>query len=306
MPAGFDANCDAFFEMLSAERGVAANTLDAYRRDIDHASAWFAERHVTLDGAEVAALQDYVRSLGRQGFSPATMSRRLSALRQYFSFLNTDGRRTDNPAQMLDAPKRALTLPKILSEDDIHRLITAARAEPGSDGLRTTALVELLYATGLRISELVTLPFPPFADDARFLMVMGKGSKERMVPLSQPALAAVQSYIPRRSDHFPKGAKSSKYLFPSRGKEGHLTRVRCNQILAALSVQAGLDPRKVSPHVLRHAFASHLLAHGADLRALQKMLGHADIATTQIYTHVLQERLQELVRNSHPLAKRTS
>jgi tyrosine recombinase XerD subunit len=236
---------------------------------------------------------------------PATAARRLSALRQFFRFLAQEGIRSDDPAALLDAPKRARPLPKILSEEEVDRLLEASRKlrDDPAESARLNCLLELLYATGLRVSELVGLRWPPFGDDARFLVIRGKGGKERLVPLSEPARKAVEAYAGWRSE-FLAPKQVSPWLFPSRGDSGHLTRQRFGQLLKDLAVAAGLSPSKVSPHVLRHAFASHLLARGADLRAVQKMLGHADISTTQIYTHVLEARKQALVREHHPLAKR--
>ena len=297
-----DAHIDAFLDMIVAERGAAANTVAAYRRDLAHAADWLARRGIALAAADAANLQQYFRSLTRAGLAASTAARRLSALRQFFGFLHGEGRRPDDPAALLDAPRRARPLPKILSEAEVDRLLVCAKARSGPDGLRLRAMLELLYASGLRVSELVGLPFPPQPDDNRFLLVRGKGGKERLVPLSEPALAALDDYLALRP-RFLKPGRQSPWLFPSRGGSGHLTRVRFNQLLDELALEAGLDPRRISPHVLRHAFASHLLAHGADLRAVQQMLGHADIATTQIYTHVLEERLKALVQRHHPLAR---
>jgi integrase/recombinase XerD len=285
---------ELFVEMLAAERGAAQNTLDAYKRDLDDAEKFLS---APLAGATADDLRRYFARLARAGRAPSTAARRRSALRQFFRFLYAEGLRGDDPTAGIDAPRRARRLPKLVAEDEMGRLLAAARDVPGVDGLRLTAMLELLYGGGLRISELVTLPFPPTADRQDFLLVRGKGGKERLVPLSPPAVAALGAWVVVR----PKG---SRFLFPSRGKEGHLTRRRVGQQLKELAVRAGVDPKRLSPHVLRHAFATHLLAHGADLRAVQRMLGHADIATTQIYTHVLDERLTALVRDKHPLARR--
>jgi integrase/recombinase XerD len=244
-----------------------------------------------------------MQGLSDDGMTASTAARRLSALRQFFKFLVQENIRKDDPAALLDAPKRARPLPKLLSEDDVDRLLTEARTlrDDPAESARLTALLEVLYATGLRVSELVGLRWPPFGDDARFLVIRGKGDKERLVPLSEPARQAIEDYAGWRNDFI--AGKTSPWLFPSRGESGHLTRQRFGQLLKDLAVQADINPAKVSPHVLRHAFASHLLARGADLRAVQKMLGHADISTTQIYTHVLEARKQALVRQHHPLAK---
>jgi integrase/recombinase XerD len=285
---------ELFVEMLAAERGAAQNTLDAYTRDLDDAEKFLK---APLAGASTDDLRRYFARLARAGMAPSTAARRRSALRQFFQFLYREGLRGDDPTAGIDAPRRARRLPKLVAEDEMGRLLAAARDVPGVDGLRLTAILELLYGGGLRISELVTLPFPPTADRQDFLLVRGKGGKERLVPLNPPAVAALAAWVVVR----PKGGR---FLFPSRGKAGHLTRRRVGQQLKELAVRAGVDPKRLSPHVLRHAFATHLLAHGADLRAVQRMLGHADIATTQIYTHVLDERLTALVRDKHPLARR--
>jgi len=299
---------EIFLEMMSAERGAAGNTLAAYRRDLEHLTAFLARRERSLWDAVTEDLRAYLAALSRAGMAPTTAARRLSTLRQFYRFLFAEGHRSDEPTAALDGPRRGRPLPKILGEAEVEVLIGAARARRGREGLRLVALLEVLYATGLRISELVALPRAAVARDPRVLIVRGKGGKERMIPLSEPARAAVASYLAAErqaagSDAARRRALDSKWLFPSRGRGRHLTRQRVAQMLKELAVAAGLDPGKVSPHVLRHAFASHLLDHGADLRAVQKMLGHADISTTQIYTHVLDERLRTLVREHHPLAK---
>jgi integrase/recombinase XerD len=224
-------------------------------------------------------------------------------MRQFYKFLVTDGIRGDDPTASLDTPALGRPLPKILSEDEIDRLIAAARTWSGDEGIRLVCLVELLYATGMRISELVTLPLAAAQRDPRFLVISGKGGRERIVPLSEPSRLALTAYLGCRERFLP-ASRPSRWLFPSRGRVGHLTRQRSGQLLKELAVKAGLDPDRLSPHVLRHAFASHLLDHGADLRSVQQMLGHADIATTQIYTHVLTDRLRKLVETAHPLARR--
>jgi len=234
--------------------------------------------------------------------SPRTTARRLSALRQFHKFLFAEGVRPDDPTTQLDSPRLGRPLPKILDEAEVAMLIAAARRRDGAEGKRLICFVELLYATGLRVSELVALPLSRLREE-RFLLIAGKGGKERLVPLSVPARAALSEYAAVRGEFLAEGA-ASRYLFPSRGAEGHLTRRRCGQLLKELAIEAGIDPARVSPHVLRHAFASHLLDHGADLRSVQQMLGHADIATTQIYTHVQGERLRALVETHHPLARR--
>jgi integrase/recombinase XerD len=294
---------EAFLEMLAAERGAARLTLAAYRNDLLDLSGFLAGRGETLDAAGAASLHDYLADASIRRLAPRTLARRLSAIRQFFRFLLTDGMRGDDPSSGLDAPRLGRPLPKILSEAEVKRLIEAAGAWPRAEGVRLRAILELLYATGLRISELTTLPLVSAQRDPRFLLVRGKGGKERMVPLSPPSRQALADYLAHRSHFLPEGG-ASRFLFPSRGREGFLTRQRCAQLLKELALAANLDPARLSPHVLRHAFASHLLDHGADLRSVQQMLGHADIATTQIYTHVQGDRLRRLVATAHPLARR--
>jgi integrase/recombinase XerD len=224
-------------------------------------------------------------------------------MRQFYKFLVADGIRGDDPTADLDTPGLGRSLPKVLSEPEVAALIAAARTWPGNEGVRLICLVELLYATGMRISELVTLPLAAAQRDPRFLVISGKGGRERVVPLSEPSRLALTGYLACREGFLPD-TRPARWLFPSRGRSGHLTRQRSGQLLKELAVKAGLDPARLSPHVLRHAFASHLLDHGADLRSVQQMLGHADIATTQIYTHVLSDRLRNLVETAHPLARR--
>ncbi len=301
---------DAFLDMLVAERGAAANTRDAYEHDLIEAAAWLKAREVPLDVAGTEDLRAYLRHLqsGDEAHHAAalrTVARRLSALRQFYRFLVSEARRADDPTASIDSPKQGRALPKVLSEEEVRGLIETAQRRGGPDGIRLVALLEILYATGLRVSELVGLPLTAFSRDGRYLVVMGKGGKERMVPLSDPARKAMEAYLPVRPAFLVKGreARQRDFLFPSRiSEEGHLTRQRFAQLLKELAIHARIDPAKVSPHVLRHAFATHLLDHGADLRAVQKMLGHADIATTQIYTHVVSDRLKRIVTEHHPLA----
>ncbi len=298
---GSAGHVEMFLEMLSAERGAAANTLAAYGRDLEGFASWCGARGEGLDSADAEAIRGYLHSLERAGMAPTTAARRLSALRQFYGFLFAEGLRDDNPAAAIDGPRRGRSLPKILSEVEVGRLLDAARQRRGPDGARLAAILELLYATGLRVSELVALPFPPSQGDPRFLTVCGKGGKERLVPIGEAGRAALDAYLPHRG-HFIARSGSAHRLFPSRGRGGHLSRRRVGQLVKELAIKAEIEPQKVSPHVLRHAFASHLLAHGADLRAVQQMLGHADISTTQIYTHVLEERMKRLVKRHHPLA----
>ena len=297
------ARVEGFLEKLAAE-GAAANTIDSYRRDLLHFQAFAAARRRAPEDAGQAIVRQYLQSLSEAGMAPATSARRLSALRQFFRFLFAEGVRGDDPTAALDSPRRARRIPKYLSEKEVDDLLNAARARKGADGARLVALVEILYATGLRVSELVGLPLSAVSRDGRMLVVLGKGDKERMVPLSEPARDAIEAYLGVRDAFVPKGRKTAArdWLFPSRGRGGHLTRARMAQLLKELALDAGIKAQRVSPHVLRHSFASHLLANGADLRALQQMLGHADIPTTKFYTHVLAARRKQLVRESHPLA----
>jgi len=292
---------EIFLEMMTAERGAAPNTVEAYRRDLGEFFAVMAARGRTAASVATEDVRHYIARLSDAGFAATTAARRLSAVRQYFGFLFAEGIRQDDPTALVDSPRLGRPLPKILTEDEVETLIAAAQETPGPEGLRLTALLELLYATGLRVSELVTLPLAAALRDPEVIVVRGKGGRERMVPLTDAAREAVSEYCEVR-DYFAPARDRGVWLFPSRGKEGHLTRQRFGQMLKALADQCGIERRKLSPHVLRHAFASHLLANGADLRSVQKMLGHADISTTQIYTHVLDERLRALVRDKHPLS----
>lgn len=301
---------DAFLEMLSAERGAARNTLDAYARDLADASGFLAALGRTLGEAQAEDLQAYARDLAARGLSPATAQRRRSALRQFYRFLLEEGTRADDPTSLLDAPRKGRSLPKAPREEAVEALFAAAAAVTGPQGARTRCLLELIYGAGLRVSELVGLPLAALPREGEAaLRVRGKGGKERVIPLGSAARRAVEEYLPLRDHFLPKGApkaavRAAPFLFPSDGAQGHLTRRRFAQILDELALGAGLDPASLSPHALRHAFATHLLQRGADLRAVQKLLGHADIATTQIYTHVLDETLRALVESAHPLARR--
>ena len=285
--------------MLVVERARARNTIDAYRRDLTDFTRFLGARDMAASTADSDAIRAYMGDLASR-VTAGTSARRLSCLRQFYKFLFAEGVRQDDPSAAIDRPRLNRPLPKLLSEDEVDALLEAARATGGPAGLRISALVELIYATGLRVSELVGLPLAAVHGDPRFLVVRGKGDKQRLVPVGEVARAAVMAYLEVRDGFLPH-ATPAPWLFPSRGASGHLTRRRFAQMLDRLATAAGIDTRRVSPHVLRHAFASHLLAHDADLRAVQKMLGHADIATTQIYTHVLEARLKALVRDHHPL-----
>ncbi len=293
---------ESFLEMMSAERGASGNTLAAYGKDLEAYGGFLARRGLALEAGGRDEIGSFLAEQHRGGLSPRTTARRLSTLRQFHRFLMREGVRADDPLDGLEAPRGGRPLPKILTEAEVDRLLAAVHRMKGPEGRRLAALVELLYATGLRISELVTLPLGAVARDPEVLLVRGKGGRERLVPLSPAAREAVKAYRAARAA-FLAGRPDSPWLFPSRGAAGHLTRRRVGQLLKELALEAGLAPEKVSPHVLRHAFASHLLDHGADLRSVQQMLGHADISTTQIYTHVLNERLKALVREHHPLAR---
>jgi integrase/recombinase XerD len=304
---------EAFLDMLVAERGAAENTIGAYRRDLADIAGFLDGRGTAIDRAGPDDLRAYLDHLAHQPgagrsreTAARTVARRLSAMRQFYRFLVSEGRRADDPSSGLDGPKLGRSLPKVLSEDDVDRLLEAAAEREGPEGVRLVALLEVLYATGLRVSELVGLPRGALARDGAALIVRGKGGKERLVPLSEPARDALAAYLSVRGHFLVPGREKAQglWLFPSRiARNGYLTRQRFAQLLKELALDAGIDPERVSPHVLRHAFATHLLNRGADLRSVQKMLGHADISTTQIYTHVIDERLTRLVETHHPLAR---
>ncbi len=294
----------AFLEAQAAELDAATNTQLAYARDLMDFSGWLKTglfSKVTQDNVE-----KYLIWCDAQGLAKSTRARRLSAIKQLYRFAFEEGWREDNPAIQISGPGRDKRLPKTLSYEEVDALLAAARAAT-KDTARTTCLMELLYATGMRVTELVSLPVSAARGDPRMLLVRGKGGKERLVPLSPPARAATAQWLKTRdSDEdaaLKNGAPRSKYLFPSRGKLGHLTRQSFFNLIKTLAIEGGVNPSKVTPHTLRHAFATHLLAGGADLRSIQTLLGHADVATTEIYTHVLDERLKELVLEHHPLAR---
>lgn len=307
-----DPLIDAFIEMLAAERGAAANTLEAYRRDLEDYAAFLATSNTTIVHARASDVASYLRDLTEKGLAATSRARRLSALRQFYKFLVAEGHIEDDPVVGIQGPKMGRTLPKTLSVTEVDRLIEAAKARIESTtgreryaAVRLYCLLEMLYATGMRVSELVSLPRSVLQGDSRVLTIKGKGGRERLVPLNAAARAALDQYLAlgEDADDGLSPTVRTKWLFPSKSAEGHLTRQRLGQELKELAIAAGIDPRRVSPHVLRHAFASHLLDRGADLRSVQQLLGHADISTTQIYTHVLEERLRRLVLDHHPLAK---
>jgi len=308
--ASDDRLVELFLDMQSAERGAGKNTLSAYRNDLDDLTAHLRAAGRGIADASTSDLRSFLVALAERGFKPSSVARRLSALRQLFRFLYAEGKRSDDPAAVLEGPKRGRALPKVLSIAEVDRLMKQARGDTEEAKateavrLRTArllCLLETVYATGLRVSELVALPASAAKRDQRMLVVRGKGGKERLVPLNQSAKRAMSEYLAMRKDG--EGKTPSKWLFPSFGEAGHLTRQHFARELKALGARCGISAERLSPHVLRHAFASHLLHNGADLRVVQTLLGHADISTTQIYTHVLEERLKMLVRDLHPLAE---
>ncbi len=311
---------DAFLDMLTTERGAALNTRHAYWRDLADVSLYLRkEKGAEINSATTDQLKAYLKDLADRKntkgektskIAVRTVARRLSALRQYYRFMISENKRQDDPTNGIESPKQTRTLPKTLSEAEVSNLIRTAAESGTSESIRLVCLLELLYATGLRVSELVGLPMSAIADDQQFIMIAGKGGRERMVPLSGPAQEAMAKYIDVRKKFIgdaDQSARTSKWVFPSRTSDsGHLTRQRFAQLLKDLARAAGMADGRVSPHVLRHAFATHLLSHGADLRSVQKMLGHADIATTQIYTHIVGENLKETVKEKHPLSKKAA
>ncbi|NOX72238.1 MAG: site-specific tyrosine recombinase XerD [Alphaproteobacteria bacterium] len=297
-----------FLEAVRAELDIADNTILAYGRDLADFTRFIGEKALGFDDISRATIEAYLIGLDHAGLAPSTRARRLSAIRQFFRFAYEEGWRADNPAIQIKAPKQAKSLPVTLSEADVERLLAQAsqHGKTVADKRRNACLFQLLYATGMRVSELVSLPVTAARGNPQMLLVMGKGGKERLVPLSPPARVATcdwlavwdeQAELARKS-----GVPASKFLFPGRGKAGHLSRITFYNLVKAIALAAGLPPDNITPHTLRHAFATHLLAGGADLRVIQTLLGHADISTTEIYTHVLEERLKSLVLTHHPLA----
>ena len=301
---------DLFLEAQAAERGAALNSLLAYRRDLEAYHAHLAGRDLRIESATRADIEGYLIACEAEGLARSTRARRLAAIRGLYRFAHDEGLRDDDPAIRISGPGKAKRLPRTLSVEEVDALLDAAErhAKPGAERLRDVCMMQLLYATGMRVTELVSLPVSATRGDPRMLLVRGKGGRERLVPLSPPARAALADWLAHRdradeAARLERGVPASPFLFPSHGKSGHLTRVWFHSRVKALAALAGIDPDRVSPHVLRHAFATHLLSGGADLRAIQTLLGHADIATTEIYTHVLQTRLEELVLTRHPLAE---
>ncbi len=309
MKASDAALIESFLDMMGAERAASINTIAAYRRDLLDFTGYRAAQGGSTRDAARDDIKAYLARLTKAGVAGSTQARRLSALRQFYGFLYGDGVRKDDPTDAIDAPRRGRPLPKVLSHDDVEALVAAARgaAEASPEGLRLLCIVEMLYASGLRVSELATLPLATARNREGFVLVKGKGQKERLVPLNDHARDAMQRYMAVRAEFLPQGvrrAHAERFLFPSRGAEGHLTRRRLHQMLKELALTANIDPDKLSPHVLRHAFATHLVEGGADLRSVQTLLGHSDIATTEIYTHVARDRLTEVVEQAHPLSRK--
>lgn len=297
---------DSFLEMFAAERGASINTLEAYNRDLADFAIFFNK---PINEASSKDIKKYLDHLKKQNLSDKTRARRLSSIKQYFLFLNTEGERNDNPTINIDSPKLAKSLPKYLSQDEVDNLLNTARENTTDESARLIALLELLYATGMRVSELVELPISAINYKEKsgsltispYLIIKGKGNKERMLPLHDEAVEYLQHYLSLRPKKLT--ANQNKWVFFSTSKSGHLTRQRICQLLKNLAVEAGLDPKKVSPHVLRHSFASHMLHNGANLRIVQELLGHSNLSTTQIYMHILDERAKNLVLEHHPLGK---
>ena len=307
------AHLEAFLEMMIAERGAADNTIESYQRDLTEVSNFLSARRTNLNKATSDDIKAYLKQMSDEGYAASSQSRHLSSMKQFYRFLHDEGILDDDPTGIIDAPKSGLKLPKTLSEDEVGQLLdlaeAAAKSAKGDKDLisktRFRALLELLYATGMRVSELVALPIGVLKRDEPFLIIKGKGNKERLVPISQAAKSALADYLTAMEAYQAKQKNPAEtpFLFPANSKTGYLARQVFARELKSIAAQAGIDVEKVSPHVLRHAFASHLLSNGADLRAVQELLGHSDISTTQIYTHVLDERLKKLVNEHHPLAK---
>lgn len=293
---------EAFLEMMAVERDASPHTLSAYGRDLADAEVWLGDAG-GLMSAPQEALEAWFADLSRRGLSASTAARRRASVRQFYRFALGEGWRADDPSRRLDAPRQGRSLPKTLSRDEIEALLAAAGADDGAAGVRLIALMEMAYASGLRVSELLALKVEAVRRDPAYLIVRGKGGKERLAPLNTAAREAIKAWLDARDAARKPGAPDSAWLFPSHGKSGHLTPRRFAQLLDQAAVTAGIDPARVSPHVLRHAFATHLLEGGADLRVVQTLLGHADISTTQIYTHVATDRLSQVVHANHPLAK---
>ncbi|VXA90600.1 site-specific tyrosine recombinase XerD [Brevundimonas sp. G8] len=293
---------EAFLEMMAVERDASPHTLSAYGRDLADAETALSDAGGLMK-ADAEAVEAWFADLSRRGLSAATAARRRSSARQFYRFALAEGWRTDDPSRRLDAPKQGRSLPKVLSRDEIDALLAASASRDAAAGLRLVALVEMAYASGLRVSELLGLKVEAIRRDPAYLIVRGKGGKERLAPLNTAAREAIKAWLTARDEKRKPETPDSPWLFPSSGRTGHLTPRRFAQLLDEAAITAGIDPARVSPHVLRHAFATHLLEGGADLRVVQTLLGHADIATTQIYTHVATDRLAQVVQQNHPLAR---
>ena len=306
-----------YLEMLASEKGAAQNTISADDRDLIDIDLFMQSRNISIESAKTADIKAYVDGLTNKTqtkgdrsnkTTPRTIARRISALRQFYKFIISEGVREDEPTSTIEAPKQKRTLPKILTEDEMNHVIKVAGEKGTPASKRLVCLLEMIYSTGLRVSELVSLPLTAYQEDSQFMIVQGKGDRERMVPLTSSAQKSLADYVANRKGFIGEADDGTQaaWLFPSKTSiKGHLTRQRFAQMLKDLSKAAGMEMGKVSPHIIRHAFATHLLKNGADLRAVQKMLGHADIATTQIYTHMLDEEVNEKVQDKHPLNKKT-
>ena len=284
-----------FLSVLVAEQGASPRTIAAYQSDIEDLQFFLKNHHKTLEKATGDDLSDYMKVVVKNALSPRTQARRLSAFREFYRYLYSEGIRKDNPTEWVDSPKIGKALPKYLSEKEVDLLLKQAEEK----NFRLKVLLEILYASGMRVSELVGLPTASVLSEGSMIMITGKGSKQRMVPLNDPARSAIDLWLTQREVPLKR---KSKWLFPSKSATGHLTRDAFYKEIKELAVECGIPPSKVSPHVFRHSFASHLIAHDADLRSVQKMLGHADISTTEIYTHVLADRLKKAVQTKHPLS----
>ena len=293
-------SAESFLEMMSVERAVSEKTLDAYSRDLNDFSSYLGS-NFGIDRAEEKDIRNYFKSLSKNGISASSVARKLSCLRQYYGFLLQERIRDNNPTLTLESPKALRSLPKNLKQEEIEILFDEAYKIKGPEGLRICAMLEIAYATGMRVSELISINVSSLSGEREMIRVTGKGNKDRLIPLTEKSRESIEYYLKVRN-YFMKGNQSN-FLFPSRSKAGHITRQRFSQLLQNLAKKTSLDESQISPHVLRHSFASHILSNGADLRAVQKMLGHSNISTTQIYTHILEERKQKLVRKNHPLAK---
>ena len=294
----FNKWVESFLEMVVAERGASPRTVEAYQSDLTDFEGFLNCRNVSLQRAKSKDLQEYMHTIVKNGLSAKTQARRLSALREFYRFIYSEGVREDIPTEFLDSPKLGKPLPKYLSEQEINDLIEEAKQKD----LRLQVLLEVAYASGMRVSELVGLPLEAVLHDAQTVMITGKGGKQRIVPLDEPARQLLNVWLVARENSMKRG-RSSKWLFPSSSQTGHYTRNAFFKALKALALEIGIDPERISPHVLRHSFASHLVAHDADLRSVQKMLGHSDIATTEIYTHLMPDRLKDIIFQKHPLSK---